>query len=62
MKFKDISPGLVLSVSLEHRIADSDELLAGRRGTHSVSKFQNQRVLGIIQCDTFNAMEKLSHR
>lgn len=31
MKFKDISPGLVLSVSLELKIADHDDLLAGRR-------------------------------
>lgn len=30
MKFKDISPGLVLSVSLELKIADHDDLLAGR--------------------------------
>lgn len=30
MKFKDISSGLVLSVSLEHEYAEYDDLLAGR--------------------------------
>lgn len=45
MTFKDIPPGLVLSVSLEHRNADYDDLLAGRWGIHFHKRIFNANLI-----------------